>query len=359
MKLLSIIGSADIGGAEINVEHIVRYLDADHIVVSLAEGPMVDRWLSHGATVEVIPTADKFPIKAKPELEALIRETRPDVIHTHTAKAHLLAAISRLSAPSVMTIHGSHKQFASSRRIPAAWYRWADQWSARKVSRIIAVCEADRRAFAEAGFSSSKLVLVPNGIPDPGVYKDGGKCLDGPATIAWIGRSSPEKRPELMLEIARHIATHPALEKIRIVGPGEELAGRAREISAKIQVDPVLHPLTSLWEESLLSINTSASEGASLAVLEALASGIPVIASAVGGNPEILANAGFVVADKATFSETAAEFASIIKTLLEDRDYCLERSRLARKRYLERYTVERMVEALSGIYRSLRLRYAV
>lgn len=350
MKILSLISSADIGGAEVHVEHIVSHLTAEHVVVTLADGPMVARYRAAGAEVHILPTPGKMPLKTLPDLEQIIKNINPDIIHTHTPKANLMGAMSRSRCRRIMTIHGSHLQFASSRTIPAAWYKWADLWAAKRVHAVIAVCEADRRELIAAGFSSSKTVVIPNGVPDP---KTSGERPRG--EILWVGRMSPEKGPETMIHVARMLASHPSLNRISMIGDGPLLPSIARDASriAKLTIEKPRASLSDVWPNVTLLVNTSYSEGASLAILEALAAGVPVVAAGVGGNSELIGNAGVIVSPESGSPdiERASLFAAAIKQILENDELLRSAARIAQSRYCEHFKVEHMIERLATLYK--------
>lgn len=353
MKVLSLISSADVGGAEVHVEHIASHLPARHVIVTLSEGPMVERYRAVGATVYVLPTPGKMPLKTLPDLEQILAAEKPDVIHTHTPKANLMGALLRSSPKRVMTIHGSHKQFVSSRSIPAAWYKWADMWASKHCHAVITVCESDRRELVDAGFSSVRTVVIPNGVPD--AWAEGIPSRP-PGEIVWVGRMSPEKAPETMLHLARMFETHPLVDHVRMIGHGPLLPLMARGI-AKLVIEPPRPSLDSVWPETTVIVNTSRSEGASLVLLEALAAGVPIVASAVGGNPEVVGNAGILVSGiDGSDSERAGQFAAAVKKLIEDNSFRSEISNRARARYHERFRIETMVEKLAGVYDEARRR---
>lgn len=337
MKVLTVISSADIGGAEIHLEHVLRNLEAIHLVVALAEGPMLERYEAAGADVFLLPTPGKMPIKTLGDLEKIVEIQRPDIIHTHTPKANLMGGMLSGRKRRIMTIHGSHRQFAASRTIPAAWYRWADLWAARNAEKIIAVCEADHRELLASGFPSARTIVINNGVPD---YI--GRLYGKPdGEILWIGRFSPEKAPETMVAAAKMLVSHPKVARIRMIGGGADIYSD----NPKITIELPRETLNDLWPNAAMLVNTSRSEGASLVILEALAAGVPVVASNAGGNPELVGRAGIIVD-----GDDAALYAAAIKNLMENSELRDTFAKAARERYLERFRVETMIEKLRALY---------
>lgn len=354
MKILSIIASAELAGAERHVETVARVVPAQHEIVALAPGPMVERWRGTGAAVHVIPAEGKFPVGALPRLAALVRRVAPDVVHAHTPKANLLAslALPRGGPPFVMTVHGSHRQFAAARWMPAGAYLWADRRAARAAAAVVCVCAADRRELAEAGFPAPRLVVVPNGVEDQEgwpVRRDRGR----PRVIAWAGRLSAEKRPELAIAVASRLRGHPRLGGFRLVGDGPLRASIVRRCPAVgVRHETGRPGLGSLWTEADILLNTSSSEGMSLGILEAMAAGVPVVATGVGGTPEAVGAGGRIV-PPGRDGTVIAELAAAIRVLLEDDEAWEQASRAARERFLAEFGADRMGRRLLALYEGL------
>jgi hypothetical protein len=351
LRLLSIIASADRGGAEIHLLHIVRHLAADHTVILLADGPMKARYKEAGARVILAPAPGKFPLRAALEVSRLLRAERFDLIHTHTPKANLLGFLFQSAPPRVMTIHGGHRQFASSRLVPAAWYLRADRWASGSAARTIAVCEADRRELVAAGFDAARTVTIPNGIPDPGAT-----ITERPPgeEIVWIGRFSAEKAPFEMIEIAGRLHERGITSPIRLIGDGplrRELERRERPPG--VILEDARDDLEPVWRTARLLVNTSRSEGASLTILEAMAHGVPVVASAVGGSPEILGEAGRLVPDEPDEARRIERFVEAIAELIGNDTACADCARLGRERFVAHYRLETMIAAIEDLYHRL------
>lgn len=354
MKVLSIIASAELAGAERHVETIARVVPAHHEIVALAPGPMVERWRGTGAEVHVIPAEGKFPVRALPRLAALIRRIAPNVVHAHTPKANALAALAvpRGRVAFVMTVHGSHRQFAAARWTPAGAYLWADRRAARAASAVLCVCGADRRELVDAGFPASRLVILPNGVEDQEgwpVRRERGR----PRVVAWAGRLSAEKRPELAIAVASRLRGHPRLGGFRMVGDGPLRASILRRCPAVgIRHETGRPGLGSLWNESDILLNTSSSEGMSLSILEAMAAGLPVVATGVGGTPEAVGSGGRIVPPGGD-GAVIAELAAAIRVLLEDDDAWEQAARAARERYQAEFGADLMGRRLLELYEGL------
>lgn len=355
MKILTVIGSADAAGAERHVEAVVRSVRGEHIVIALAPGPMLASWQAAGARVEICPAAGKFPFAAVPLVRRAIASHAPEIVHAHTPKANLIAslALSRGGPPFVITIHGSHRQFASARWTPSVVYLWSDRRAARRARAVICVCAADRRELAGVGFPSDRLELIPNGVPD----HEGWPLTrpeDAPRTIAWAGRFSAEKRPNLALAVASRLRSHPRLAGFRMLGDGPLRPSIARRASAiGVRLEPPRPGLASLWSEADILLNTSSTEGMSLAVLEAMAAGVPVVATAVGGTAEAVGNGGITVPGGGSDSVVIANLSAAVRALIENPAAYRAAAAAARARYEAEFRVEIMGSRLEELYRRL------
>ncbi len=128
------------------------------------------------------------------------------------------------------------------------------------------------------------------------------------------------------------------------------LARRASMIG--VRLEPARPGLASLWPEADIFLNTSSSEGLSLAILEALAAGVPVVATAVGGNPEAVGNGGIVVPAGGRDGEIIAQLAAAVRSLIDDPAAWRAASIAARARYEAEFRVEIMGKRLLEVYRA-------
>lgn len=221
-----------------------------------------------------------------------------DLVHCHDARSHTLAA---LLAP---------KPFVVSRRVdfPVKTH-WFSRWKYRRPALFLAVSEAVRRRLEEAGVPASKIAVVPDGVPLPA--QPG--TLDGP--IVALASADPRKGASLIRRAAVPVQFSDDL---------------ARDLPRA---------------RALLYI--SESEGLGSAALLALAHGVPVIASRVGGLPEIIIDGvtGLLVDNK------PAEIAAAAARLAEDRDLAARLGAAGRRMVEERFTIERMAESTLEAYR--------
>jgi glycosyltransferase involved in cell wall biosynthesis len=229
-------------------------------------------------------------------LWALLRRERPDLVHTHASKAGWLGrAAARLAGiPAVHTPHG----FAFAPGRPAAgrgFYRQCERLAATWTARLIAVCDHEARLARGLGFEDGRVVRVYNGIEADG---DGAaatlQSASAPqrSTVGFIGRLCRQKAPDTLLQALPAIRRSAPETSFVFMGSGDPRplrrlaerlgvsgvvafrpAGDGQAVAAFLRGCDVL-AMPSRWEAFPYTL------------LEALAAGTPVVATAVGGVPE-------------------------------------------------------------------------
>lgn len=362
LRVLYVVGNADLGGAENHVLALVRGLDSNHYrvqVVCPRPGPLVKSLRRLGVrvhTVDIVKAApgDEYELSlpALWELASLVRRWHPDIVHSHLYPAHLHASlVAELQrVPAVLTT--AHTLVV----------RPGDSWLARLTqSRTIAVSQAAKDLLVRGGVPRSRIRVIRNGI-EPRYFRDesaAGREIrrqlgirDGAPVIGTIARLSPEKGHRQLLHIARDVLGQRPEARFLIVGDGP-LKDELRTLAAGLgltesviftgprqDIPAVNHAL----DVFLLS---SREEALPLAVVEAMAAGRPVVASAVGGVPE-------VVLDGATgFLCPPADHAGFVRailTLIDRPDLRLELGARGRERARRRFGLARMVQQTVGYY---------
>jgi glycosyltransferase involved in cell wall biosynthesis len=327
----------------------------------------------------LLPISPIYAPSAQRDLAELLRLERPDVLHLHNPYPLLSPWVVRTAhkfgVPVVQTVH-NYRQVCSSGLyfrdggickdcrgrfvgVPAVvhkCYRGSRVQSAlmattlavhrptwRSVDRYIALTEGIAEHLHDYGIPADRIVVKPNGIPDPGAPAPLG---DG---FLFLGRLSPEKGVGLLLDAwQRH--TDGSLGTLRIAGDGElrplvEAAAAARtdvEFLGPLDREGVRAALrstavvmaTSTWHDVLPTV-----------VLEALSSGRPVLGTALGGIPYLVGDAGWVV---------PAEAGALASALPAARDGAATLAPMARSRYERTFHPDVLVRRLIEVYADMR-----
>jgi glycosyltransferase involved in cell wall biosynthesis len=359
LKVLILSTNSDEAGAPRHVEALVRSLSSQVLFSAIfgADGPILRRLRASGITTRVIhglrskisPFAD---LKSLIEIVSVIREEKPDIIHCHSSKAGLLGRIAGhiTQTTVVFTVHGwSWDSLPKPKR-----------WVALAVERALAlaplcffiyVSEAVRRiGQSRLHLKESQGEVVLNGVPDLGRAESEN---DRPIVFLMPARAAYPKDHETVVRAFERV-TEPA----QLIFAGESTDSRifrekletwAPTKHAAISVLGTRNDVPDLLKRSHVMILSSRSEAMPLSILEAMSSGLAVIATDVGGIKEQVIDrvTGLLVPVGAI-----DQMASAMQALMSD-DLRSTHGTAGRSRYEEIFSIERMAEKTFAIYRRL------
>ena len=297
-------------------------------------------------------------------LYRVFREERPDVVHTHTAKAGTLGRLAALLAGVPVRIHTFHghvlggRYFAPwktrffleiERHLARATHRLIvlTEAQAREMSAALAVAPRDRFAVVPLGLDLEPFTAVDRLRAGPEARLEVG-AAPGELVLGIVGRLVPIKNHELFLEILALLATQGPSVRGVVVGSGEReeaLRAHARHLGIEDRISWMgwRRDLERLYPAMDVVALTSRDEGTPVGLLEALTAGIPVAARTVGGVPEVLEQGALgeliEVDDPAA---VAAAIARVAGRTVDDR---------ARDRLVSRFSAERLCSDLAQLYR--------
>lgn len=306
------------------------------------------------ASLPVYPIAEKgrFDRAVIDGLLALAKQLQPDLIQSHAVKSHFLVRKSGLArvVPWIAFHHGY-----TWPDLRARLYNQLDRWSLRAAKQVLTVSRPFREELIGKGVDAGRIEIIHNAIdPQWGRAARESHVIDSSRKVILIvGRLSREKD---------HLSLLRAVSQLRdlnvqlvIVGEGPERAAiesAVRELSLGDAVTmtgqvPSAEPYYGIADVAVLS---SLSEGSPNALLEAMAAGVPVVATAVGGVPEIAAHR-----ESALLIEPGDPQAlhSAIRELLTDRTLAAALAGRAREAILTRHTPEARTRRLIDIYAGL------
>jgi L-malate glycosyltransferase len=316
-------------GAEVMIFNLMSCLGEEPslrvIALALNDGILASKLEAAGITTIVIPEKTHAFAGILRRAAALLKGEHIDAIHAHRYKENLLAwfLARRLGVHELITtIHGLPEPGTlGSRRAWASRLRMGlNYWLMRRAfGCVVAVSDEMKRVLVgEHGFLEDRVRVIRNGISLPPRAVVGSK-REG-FHIGTVGRLVPVKGFDLFLEVAAKLRRESSLVRFSLLGDGplrEALGRRVAELGLGDCVEflaPRQDPIP--YYRSLdLYINTSLHEGIPLSVLEAMACGIPVVSSAVGGIPEIVTHGqhGFLVEGR-----DPDRFAEPCRTLMQD-----------------------------------------
>ena len=320
VHVLEILGNAIAGGMESCVTRLVRELPRERFRISALcpfESRVTTALRDAGCDVLIAPVRDD-PVWLSVELAAtFVEDGDVDVVHAHLANAHVLGAlVSALTErPCLAAIHG---RTVSMLELEA---HRISEWMHMSVVCRAAYCHA--RAL---GVSRERLHHVPNGVPSSRATRPPGALAaslgipaDAPL-VGFVGRLSPEKGPDLFVRMAAQVAvSHPRVAFV-VIGDGpmrERLEEEARLLGmvGRLHFAGERHDVLALLPSLAALVVPSHAGGMPLALMEGMAAGVAVVATSVGGIPELVRHAetGLLAA-----AGDAGNLATAVEGLLDD-----------------------------------------
>jgi glycosyltransferase involved in cell wall biosynthesis len=299
-KLLLLITIAEVGGAQAYVASLLPALVErfDVAVAAHGDGPLRDaagrlgvRFLPLRHVRRAInPWRDALGAL---ELVRLLRRERPDILHASSSKAGVLGRLAAATTGvpiRIFTVHGW--AFTAHSGMAARLYRVADRLVRPLTTVTICVAEHERATgLAARTCSEGRTVVIPNAIDSSAVPRTRrGRRI--PQLVA-VGRL---KAPKDFVTLVRAVAELPQEAcQLLIVGEGPDRPRLEAEIDrlsldGRVRLAGERDDVPDLLAEADVFVLSSASEGMPMSVLEAMAAGLPVVASRVGGIPELVAD---------------------------------------------------------------------
>jgi L-malate glycosyltransferase len=309
-----------------------------------------------------IPERGRFDRIVITALTQVVDVVKPDVIQTHAVKSHFLARLAGLHrrAPWVAFHHGYTWPDARARL-----YNQLDRWSLRGAAKVLTVSDPFRRQLIARGVSAERIETVHNAIrPD---WAEEARQPEHAAALRAELNIAPDR--DVVLVVGRlsrekdHLTLLDALQLLRgrfqphllIVGDGPERSRIEKSIAALgLSGDVTLTGQQSSAEPyygiANLAVLSSRSEGSPNVLLEAMAAGVPLVATAVGGVPEIATDGETALLVQPGDSRALAES---MARLLENRQLGARLAAQARQLVRERYAPEARTKRLVEIYRGV------
>lgn len=306
------------------------------------------------------PAADLRAILA---LRRFLMQQKPAIVHTHSTKAGLIGRAAAALAGARAVVHTPHVfpfQIRANILLRFAAIA-AERLFSRTTGKIVCVSESERQAAIKAGIRPDKLVVIRNGVDCDALEKAASvalksgrtKSTDEPAeVVGFVGRLVPQKGVEYLLRSAPAILSEFPAARFVIVGDGplkENLRLEAARLGisdhcaflgAREDVPAILATFTILALPSLW-------ESAPYAILEAMALGVPVVASNVGGVPEIIPSDDFGLLVP---PEDPHRLASAVRSLLRDPRRRRHIADATRQRVRNEFRLSAMISALHQLY---------
>jgi len=374
IRVLTAITRLELGGAQKVALHSAATLDPSGFESGLAWGPGdvldfeardADNLARYEIADLVRPVAPLKDLRALAGLRRAIRDFKPQVVHTHSSKAGILGRLAAKieGVPVVVhTVHGfgftplqsrvKHAVFFRAEKMAAPWTNHfvavsqlnldrgveLGLWRADQASVIRAGIDLDRFRSAGNGATARRGLGIPEGVP----------------LVTQIGNFKPQKAPLDFVRTAARIASKLPDVAFVMVGDGP-LRGDAEALAAELGIaDKIVFSgwwddVPGLLAETTVSVLSSHHEGLPCSVVESLAAGVPVVATAVDGTPEVIeAGINGELVEPGDWSSLAD---AVLGILMDDaRREAMSRSATEN---LDDFDRDEMVRQLEALYRCL------
>jgi glycosyltransferase involved in cell wall biosynthesis len=358
-----VVHSLNLGGAEVLATRMAARMAGEFrpVVACLDDaGTLAERLTEQNISWIHLRRGGGLDWKCVRRLSAWLREQQVDLVHAHqyTPFAYtLLSGVARKRPPVIFTEHG---RFYPDR---VSWKRrWLNRLLLRKNDRLIGVGQAVRRALTEIErLPATQTEVIYNGIAQSAVDPDARRRVrrelgasSETFVIIHVARLDPIKNHRLALEALQKLAERHADVQLWIVGDGPERASietwrQELQLEAHVKLWGERRDVPKLLSAADAAILTSHSEGIPLVLIEAMAAGLPIVATDVGGVSEIViaGEQGSLVA-----AGDAAALAAELHLLAGDLPLRQRLGRAGRER-AELFTEDRMIESYGRLYRSM------
>lgn len=379
VSVTQLMASAAGGGAQGHVQNLVDRLDRDRFdveVISLADGPAVRRLRASGVTVHVVDEADDGAALAR--VTGLLRSRPPEVLHNHMYRAEVIGSRAALALAEagydkpyvVGTVHSTRMRSADDRELLRRLTPTMD--------RLIAVSRAIVAKLEAEGRTSVPIELIYNGV-DLERYEYTEACCtlpeeygfaEGAPMVGVVARLEPEKGHATLLEAWPRVLAQVPAARLLIIGEGSQraaLEAQAEELGllgepcsgdacvgtrgarpgAKVVFTGLRDDVPSVTAALDVAVLPSYREAQGMALIEAMALRRPVVATAVGGVPEMIEHerSGLLVPP-----HNAVMLADAISRLLTDHPLADSIALAGHDLVHARFSLAHMVAAVADIY---------
>ena len=376
IRVLRLFSRLNIGGPAIHVILTTAGLDPkryDSLLVVGREGDREGNFLNlaeaKGIPLRIIPTFGRRidPLRdliTLVRLFRLMRRERPDIVHTHTAKAGALGRVAARLAGVPVVVHTFHGSVFDGYFGPsvARFFQWIERILALGTDAIVAVSERVAADLAERKITPRKKIeVVPLGL-ELGRFQDvqqrRGELrreLGVPPRarlVGSVGRLVAIKDLGTLLRSMVQLSATQPDSILLVVGDGPdrpalEMEAERLGLGSRARFLGFRDDLERIYADLDVAVNCSLNEGTPVALIEAMASGVPVLATAVGGTPDLLEEGrlGRLVPP----GDPNALACALAETLSGGHDSA-EKAALARRSVLQRFSLERLLGDLDRLY---------
>lgn len=363
MKILHIISSSGLAGGERYLFDLVRFSakDLTHKIVLPHEGPFEERLNQFHIDYFVINLSSRFSPQAIYQLFRLIKAERIDLVHTHGFRADFYGRVACILAGTrhVSTIHVSLFDYLDTPTLIRWIYILIDKALSFKTAKFLCVSAAMCDDIRKLGVNASKIELIHNGVDaaqfyprsSAGKIQDLGISTDGPI-IGTVGRMVSEKGHVHLIQALHRLKLEWPTIRCLFVGDGP-LLSQLKQMAADLGIAKncifcgIRSDIEFIYSVFDVFVLPSLREPFGLTLLEAMVSGVPVIATDAGGPLDFIKSGvnGVLVRP-----EDDDALARQISYLLKNRPQAHALAKKGRQTALDHFAIEKTVKKIENVY---------
>jgi len=368
IRVAQVIPAFNMGGAEWMATYLAAHLDSERFeshIISLhppRQSPLEVYLAQHGAGIHSVYKQKGFDARAYPRLIRLLRQLKPDIVHTHQTVGRYVYPACLLARPKLVahTIHN-----VAWGEIGSRFWRRFQGWAYRFGVLPVSIAKEVSRTFQQE-YGRESAALIPNGIPTERY------TADPAARIAWrrqerlsteavllvcVAGLRPQKNHPLLLRAYAQLGEAAANALLLLVGApdptnlvyAESLQQLAQELGIveRVRFLGGRGDVPAILNAADIFVLASHYEGNPLSVMEAMAAGLPPVCTAVGGVPELIQHerTGLLVPP-----EDEAALAEALHSLIADASLRLQLGQAAREYARTHFDIAVMVQAYERFY---------
>ena len=370
MRILHIITNTDLGGAQRVVIDLcsVAVNDGHTVAVaSMKDGPM---WQQLPDSVKKITLPHMVkpikPLKEIPclfEIKSAIRDFKPDIIHLHSSKAALLGRIAtphHLKKRIVYTVHGF-----DTIRVRNRIFLPLEKMMQKKCGVIVPVSKYDYNNLLSEGINHN-LVLIRNAVPDTKPFSESelperirepllSARSQGKKIILTIARIALPKRLDIFAETAARMKNDGCVF-FWIGAPTDttlEAELKKQQENAPVYFTGDIPEASRLISYADVFVLFSDYEGLPITILEAMAKGKPIVASKVGGIPELVDETNGCLIESSDAGKMTDDVVRTVKELVSNDELRIKKGEASRRKYEDNFTINRLWDKYLSVYSKL------
>ena len=360
MKVLYLLNFAGKGGTERYVETLVRYLNGTHIEAFFAynqDGPLVEKLQSLGVPCRRVEMRRRFDFRAARELASLCREWDIDLVHCQFLREHYTALLAKQYNAHIRVVY-THHILQSNNAVTRLTNRLLD----RRQDMMLAVCAKGREQLISNGWSVDRIRVIFNAV-------DAAAWAGGPAESTLRSEIGVDGGRFVLLYAARFVEGKghaPLIDAMALLkgrtalpftlalaGDGpllEPVKQQVRDLGLEDRVAFLgfRQDMKNLYKGADLCVCPSQQEALSFFLIEAMASGLPVVATDVGGNSDIVndeAGCGLLV----TYDDPVS-MSDAMKRMLEEPDFLAQCREGALRTINEKFEIHKWMDKTFAVY---------